>query len=129
MVRIDLHHKSSLFLALLVVALLSAGLPSFARSQSFDAQTTDVTAVRWQAMGEFYAENGLLADHFYADAAVAQAARWQATGEFYLQNGLLTDGFYTDAAVAQAARWQDMGEFYLQNDLLLASSAAKCESC
>lgn len=76
----------------------------------------DLSAARWQAMGESYAKRGLLThDNFnYQQAAELSSARWQAMGESYERQGLLTrDSFdYEQAADLSAARWQAMGESF-----------------
>ena len=85
--------------------------------QLFDSeQAADISAARWQAMGRFYEEQGMLTrdDFDYAQAADVSAARWQAMAKFYADQGLLTrDNFdYEKAADVSAARWQAMGKFY-----------------
>jgi putative heme degradation protein len=82
----------------------------------------DLSAARWQAMAEFYEEQGMLTrDNFdYEQAAENSAARWQAMAEFYEEQGMLTrDNFdYEQAADLSATRWQAMAEFYEEQGLL-----------
>ena len=98
-------------------------LSSSRTEQVFDyEQAADLSAARWQAMGEFYEEQGMLTrDNFdYGKAADLSAARWQAMGEYYEEQGMLTrDNFdYEEAADLSAARWQAMGEFYEKQGML-----------
>jgi len=87
-----------------------------------DVEAADLSAARWQAMGEFYEEQGMLTrENFdYEQAADFSAARWQAMGEFYEEQGMLTrENFdYEQAADFSAARWQAMGEFYEEQGML-----------
>jgi uncharacterized protein affecting Mg2+/Co2+ transport len=83
-----------------------------------DVEAADLSAARWQAMGDFYEKQGMLTrDNFdYVSAADLSAARWQAMGDFYEKQGMLTrDNFdYEQAADLSAARWQAMGEYYVE---------------
>ena len=88
----------------------------FISEEAFDAErAADLSAARWQAMGEFYEKNGMLTrDNFdYEKAADLSAARWQAMAKYYADQGLLTreDFDYEKAADISAARWQAMAEF------------------
>jgi uncharacterized protein affecting Mg2+/Co2+ transport len=87
-----------------------------------DVEAADLSAARWQAMGDFYEKQGMLTrDNFdYVSAADLSAARWQAMGDFYEEQGMLTrDNFdYEQAADLSAARWQAMGEFYEEQGML-----------
>lgn len=140
--RVSLQHMFPILLALLllvaigllfqqvinppVIQIVSELLQSrtaASSAESFDAeQAADLSAARWQAMGEYYEKQGMLTrdDFDYAGAADVSAARWQAMGKFYEGQGLLTrENFdYEKAADLSAARWQAMGEYYEKNGML-----------
>jgi hypothetical protein len=101
---------------------VDAKLTQYIRQDHVYEHDAEISAMRWQAMGEFYEKQGLLTrDSFdYDKAADLSAARWQAMGKFYEEQGLLTrDSFdYDKAADLSAARWQAMGEFYKDSELL-----------
>lgn len=66
----------------------------------------DVSAARWQAMGEYYSKLSALVPNFDANLIRdVSAVRWQALGEAYLAVNL-------KARQADVARWQAMGEYY-----------------
>ena len=109
--------------AIQVISELSRSRAGTTSEKVFNAeQATDLSAARWQAMGRFYEEQGLLTrDNFdYAQAADVSAVRWQAMAKFYEDQGLLTrDNFdYEQAADVSAARWQAMAKFYEKHGLL-----------
>ncbi len=63
-------------------------------AEAFDyEQAADVSAQRWQAMGEFYEAQGLLTrdDFDYEQAADVMAYRWQAMGRAYERMGMLNE--------------------------------------
>jgi hypothetical protein len=86
------------------------------------AGAADLSAYRWQAMANFYAENGLLNSRTFDSAAAADlsAYRWRAMANFYADNDLLNSRTFDSAAAADlsAYRWRAMGEFYKENELL-----------
>ena len=77
----------------------SAGAPArpavpAAEIDDFDyAAAADASAARWQAMGQYYADQGLLTrDSFDNEqAANNMAGRWQAMAAFYEAHGLLNE--------------------------------------
>ena len=100
-----------------VIPDLSQSRTSATSAETFNSeQAADLSAARWQAMGDFYEKRGMLTrDNFdYEQAADVSAARWYSMGKFYEDQGLLTrDNFnYEQAADVSAARWQAMGKFY-----------------
>jgi hypothetical protein len=108
-----------LFIYLLLLVACQPG-PSAAVA-NFDYQkAAEVNAARWQAMGEYYEEAGLLAFD-YERAADVHAARWMAMGKFYEKAGLLNFD-YERAAEVQASRWMAMADFYRNAGLLNESA-------
>jgi hypothetical protein len=76
----------------------------------------EISVMRWQAMANYYEDNGLLTRDTFDYEAVANnsAFRWQAMANYYEDNGLLTrDTFdYEAAANNSAFRWQAMADYY-----------------
>ena len=72
---------------------LSRSQTSAANSDAFDYErAADISAIRWQAMANYYEEHGLLTrdDFDYMQAADISAMRWQAMANYYEEHGLLT---------------------------------------
>lgn len=95
--------------------------PSVVRPFDYEA-AANLSAYRWQAMANFYEDNGLLTrdDFDYEAASNLSAYRWQAMANFYKDNGLLTrENFdYEAAANLSAYRWQAMASYYEKHGLL-----------
>ena len=75
-----------------------------------------ITAYRWTAPGQFYADLGMLTD----DPDALMAARWLAMGEYFEDNDLLNwrAADYEEAADCQEFRWLAMAKYYADHDLL-----------
>lgn len=82
------------------------------------AEAAELSAARWQAMAEFYEENGMLTrDSFdYVQAAELSAHRWQAMARFYEENGLLNNKM--NPGELSAYRWNAMARAYERMSLL-----------
>jgi hypothetical protein len=80
---------------------------------NFHSNPDDLLAYRWQAMAEFYQENGLLAHRMASEDLTAY--RWNAMAMFYAEHGLLNE--YTNPDDLLAYRWHAMAEFYQRNGL------------
>ena len=71
---------------------------------------------RWVAMGQFYADQGMLTD----DPDAVMAARWLAMGRYYEKYDLLIwqEADYEEATACQEFRWLAMAEYYADHGLL-----------
>jgi hypothetical protein len=84
---------------------VDAKLTQYIRQDNVYEHDAEISAMRWQAMGEFYEKQGLLTrDSFdYDKAADLSAARWQAMAEFYKDSELLTRDDFDYEAAADAS--------------------------
>ncbi len=106
-------------LAIQSVPDLSGNRPGATTAESFDyEQAANISAMRWQAMAEFYEAQGMLTrDNFdYEQAAENSAYRWNAMAEAYEKMGLLNDRM--DPGDVMAYRWTAMGRAYERMGLL-----------
>jgi hypothetical protein len=90
---------------LLVGAVVGVPLAQASASKAVTGSIANVSAARWQALGESYSQRSA------PSLAVANvsAARWQALGESYILRGTSSQS----AADVSAARWQALGESFL----------------
>jgi hypothetical protein len=84
---------------------VDAKLIQYVRQDNAYEHDAGISAMRWQAMGEFYEKQGLLTrDNFdYEKAADLSAARWQAMAEFYKDSEQLTRDDFDYEAAADAS--------------------------
>jgi hypothetical protein len=77
----------------MVLALLLVAGPVAAQDLA-DLTDEEILAVRWLAMADFYARNGMLNDGatYWVEADECLCFRWLAMARFYEQNGLLVYG-------------------------------------
>ena len=98
-------------LLLLALPFVVAGQDGLA-----DSSPDAITAYRWGAMGQFYADQGMLAD----DPDSVLAARWLAIGRYYEKHDLLRwqEADFEEAAKCQEFRWLAMVQYYTDHGLL-----------
>lgn len=112
-------------LALVLALLMVAALPLLAEEPP-PIDDDDVTAFRWQAMAQFYADQGMLNEDAAVDAYwEATAARWAAMGEVYEARAepLWGEADYAEAAECQKIRWLAMADYYAKHDMLTRTVA------
>ena len=89
---------------LMVGAVVAVPMAQATVSKVASPSAADVSAARWQALGEYYSMRNVS----FLSAADVSAARWQALGEYYS----MRSASFLSAADVSAARWQALGEYY-----------------
>ena len=108
----------TLVVAAIVLVGAAIGVPRVFGSTSnlTTLSANDVSAYRWQALGDYYTrlQTG---DQTTLSEADISAYRWQALGDYYakLQAGDLTTLSANDIS---AYRWQALGDYYREHGLL-----------
>lgn len=103
--------KNRLFYVLLAVAVFAVVGLTF-REAFATAEVLKGDAARWIAMGEYYTENSVEAEHIER-GRTADAARWAAQVEFFAAKQAMETQNLLRGRAAEAARWAALGNLSL----------------
>jgi hypothetical protein len=118
--------KNRLFYVFLAVAIITVVGLTFREALA----TTDVVkgdAARWIAMGEYYTEKSVEAEHLER-GWTADSARWTAMGEFFAAQKVLEAQNLMRGRAADAARWAALGDSIIGKQEALLGSQGKTAS-
>jgi hypothetical protein len=99
--------KNRLFYVFLTVAVITVVGLTF-REALATAEVVKGDAARWIAMGEYYTEKTVEAEHLDR-GRTAETARWTAMGEFFVAQNALEAQNILRGRAADAARWSALG--------------------
>ena len=114
--------KFGVAFGVLAIVLIFLGVNFVPRIKAFstvnentvNASLRDVSAARWQALGDYYSKYSASVPNFNASLRDISAARWQALGDYYSKYSASVLKFDASLRDVSAARWQALGESYLK---------------